>query len=111
MIDVDIVRLWSHVATASLLTALAIATWLLRGKTLVLHRALLAAMSFGLASAWFWVLSATVRDHALFSRADLIPILAVLEFGFCFLGWAWFVMMATQTFTVVRHVGDIEWTV
>ncbi len=109
--DIEQIRIWSHVGTASLLAALSITTWLLRGHTIIIHRALLATISFGLASAWFWGLSATVKDHALFSRAELMPILAVLEFGFCFLGWAWFVLMWSQTFTIVRKREDVEWTV
>lgn len=109
--DVDQIRLWSHVGTASLLTALAIATWLLRGKQIVIHRALLATVTFSFAAAWWWVLSATAHDHAIFSRAALVPILAVLEFSFMFLGWAWFVLMWSQTFVIVRHREDVEWTV
>ncbi len=109
--DIDQIRIWSHVGTASLLAAFSITTWLLRGKALIVHRALLASISFGLASAWWWVLSATAHEHALFDRASLVPILAVLEFGFCFLGWAWFVLMWSQTFTIVRKREDVEWTV
>ena len=105
--DVDQVRICAHVGVASLLAALSIVTWLLRGKSLVLHRALLASVSFGLASAWFWGLSATVKEHAIWSRADLLPVLAVVEFGFMFLGWAWFLLMWSQTFVIVRRHTEV----
>ena len=109
--DIDQVRVWSHVGTASLLGALSIVTFLLRGKTITIHRALLASLSFALASAWFWMLSATVKDHAFLSRTDLMPGMVVIEFGFMAAGWVWFFLMWRQTFVVVRHRKDMrQWT-
>ena len=110
MLDIDQVRIWSHVATASLLAALSITTFLLRGQQIVLQRGLIASLSFALASAWFWGLSATVKEHAIFSRADLIPALALIELSFALLGWTWFVYMATQTFTIERRRDSAEVT-
>ena len=107
--EINEVRMYAHVATASLLAALAIATWLVRGHQINVQHALLASGAFGLASLWFWLLSATVKDHAIISRTDLLPLLTVTECGFVALGWTWFIYMAMTTFTIKRN--DLEVTI
>ncbi len=100
--DIDAMRVYAHWAASSLMAALAVATYLSRGRYIYVSKALWASGAFALASLWFGGLGGTVKDHALISRADLVPLLAVLEYGFLVLGWAWFVYACRRTFTIVR---------
>lgn len=102
-LDIGALRVYAHWAASSLMLALAIATYFARGKYVYVSRALWASGAFALASLWFGGLGGTVKDHALISRADLMPPLAVLEYGFLTLGWAWFIFACSRTFTIVRR--------
>ena len=108
-LDWGTLRTYTHIAAGSLTFALGTVFFLARGRYVRISRALIASMAFWLASLWFWGLGATVKDHALFSRSDLIPILAVLEFSFVFLGWAWFLLAFTRTFSI-QHTTHAEVT-
>ena len=109
-LDWGTIRTYAHIAAGSLTFALRTALYLARGRYVRVSRALLASMAFWMASLWFWGLGATVKDHALFNRGDLMPILAALEAAFVFLGWAWFCLAFVRTFRIEPRRKQMEVT-
>lgn len=51
------------------------------------------------------LLAISGRDHALVSRADIAPLIAVAEWGACVAGWAWYIYAAKASFCIVPRGG------
>jgi len=102
-IDWSELRIWAHIGAGSLTAALAIAAILVRGKYFYVSRTALASGAFWMASIWFWGLGATVKDHSIIGRTELMQPLAIAEISFVALGWTWFIAACIDTFTIRRR--------
>lgn len=98
-------RLLAHLLTIGLLLASLTSLMLARGRPLHwVHWRWLAGCLY-LYTLWFTLLLVTVKNAALFPRAELTLVLGGLELAGATIGWVWWLRTVSVSFHVTRRKG------